>query len=272
MAHRRVLSSLVAGAGALALLLAACGGDDGGSAASDEEFCAELAALEEADAGGDGSDELDAEALAQLQDLADRAPNEDLRTAIETLGDIAEQMSDLDEDDPEAFGQVMALMFDPEVISAGETLDTYMVDVCGMDPDDTGGGITGDDASDDGGSGDDTDADDTDADDSASDTSVSTFDALDSSELNDGFEGVLDGLDVDSQGRSVGVSGGAEVTVVFDAAGVADADPVEVCEGVAALVDDALAEVDDPDPVTVTVEADGELVASRPDGGTCIAA
>jgi hypothetical protein len=267
MAHRRVLSSLVAGAGALALLLAACGGDDGGSAASDEEFCAELAALEEADAGSDGSDELDAEALSQLQDLADRAPDEELRTAIETLGDIAEQMSDLDEDDPEAFGQVMALMFDPEVISAGETLDTYMVDVCGMDPDETSGEITGEDASGDDGSGDDTDADD-----SVSDGSVSTFDALDSSGLNDGFEGVLDDLDVDSQGRSVGVSGGAEVTVVFDAAGVADADPVEVCEGVAALVDDALAEVNDPDPVTVEVEADGELVASRPDGGTCTAA
>lgn len=266
MAHRRVPSSLVAGAGALALLLAACGGDDGGSTASDEEFCAELAALEEADAGGDGSDELDAEALAQLQDLADRAPNEDLRTALETLGDIAEQMSDLDEDDPEAFGQVMALMFDPDVISAGETLDTYMVDVCGMEPDETGSGITGDDASDEGGVGDDTDTDG-----SASDGTVSTFDALDSSELNDGFEGVLEDLDVDSQGRSVGVSGGSEVTVVFDAAGVAEADPVEVCEGVAALVDDALAEVDDLDLVTVEVEADGEPVASRPDGGACTA-
>ena len=256
--------------GAAALVLGACGGGDS-NALSDEEFCAELEALEEADANGEGSDELDAEALAQLRDLADRAPNEDIEAALTTLGDIAEDMEGFDEDDPDAFGEVMALMFDPEVISAGETLDTYLTETCGFEDVDSGMGAS-DPFGEEGGGDDGSDAGADDGADAEQADGVSTFDALDSSVLNDGFARVLEDLDVESDGRSVSVSGGSEVTVVFDAGGVADADPIDVCEGVSALVDDALSDVDDPDPVTVEVAADGDVVASRADGGDCTAA
>ena len=57
---------------------------------------------------------------------------------VEVLAE-AEADSDVDPDDPEAgmdaFGEAMALMFDPEVLAAAATLEEYLVDECGLDPD-----------------------------------------------------------------------------------------------------------------------------------------
>ena len=255
MARTRLVVRILGVLGAGALVLAACGGGDGG-ALSDEEFCAELEALEEADAAGEGSDELDAEALAQLRDLADRAPNEDVESALTTLGDIAEDMEGLDEDDPEAFGEVMALMFNPEVISAGETLDTYLTETCGFEDDafemvesDTDDPVG-----------------DADADGPSGASSGSAMDDLDSGELREAMVAHLEDEGFEPASSGMGISGGSDVTASFEADGVEGAGGVDLCEALADLVADA---TDLDDTVSLEITLDGTVVAERPAGADC---
>ncbi|MCD9624355.1 hypothetical protein [Rhabdothermincola salaria] len=255
MARRRSLTALVAGVSTLSLLLAACGGGDDGTL-SDEEFCAELEALEEADAAGEGSDELDAEALAQLRDLADRAPNEEVSSALETLGNIAEDMEGLDEDDPDAFGEVMALMFNPEVISAGETLDTYLTETCGFE-DDAFEMVESDT---------DEPVGDADPDGDPVPSSGSAMDDLDSGELREAMVAYLEDEGFEPSSSGMGISGGSTVTAGFEAEGVEGADAMALCDELAGLVADA---TDLDDTVALEITLDGTLVAERAAGGSC---
>ena len=119
----------------LGLLAAGCG-DDGGSTGggggpqlSEQAFCAQLAAMEESD-----SDDIsDAEAIAQMAALARQAPDADVRRALEKFAEIATELEGFDEDDPEALSAAFALIFDPEVMAATETIESYLSDTCGID-------------------------------------------------------------------------------------------------------------------------------------------
>lgn len=120
----------------LALALPACG-DDGGSVGgggagqlSEQAFCAQLATMEDSDA-----DITDAEAMAQLASLARQAPNAEMRAALGKFAEVAEELEGFDEDDPAALGAAFALIFDPEVMAAIESIETYLSETCGIEVD-----------------------------------------------------------------------------------------------------------------------------------------
>ena len=52
---------------------------------------------------------------------------------MRTLSELGEQISGLDEDDPDAFEEMFALMLDPSFMSAMDDLDEYFTDTCGFD-------------------------------------------------------------------------------------------------------------------------------------------
>jgi hypothetical protein len=229
------------------LVIAACGDDDsaagggGGGAASlsEEAFCAQLAEMEDDDV------EFDGEVVAQLAALARQAPTAELRGALETFAEIAEQLEGLDDDDPEAIGIAFGVMFDPEVMGAIETIERFLSETCGID--------TGDDWDFDQGVG-------------GSTSDGSAWDDLDSGELRDAMADAFDRYASDRNGTGVGIvprGGGVVVDVsVYDGT---DVDALGLCESLAALVD---ARTSDPG-VKLEVLVDDDVVAERPPGGTC---
>lgn len=123
---------------ALSLVLAgtACGGgDSSGSGLTDEEFCVKVAEMETL---GSGETEADmAAAVAALDDLAAAAPTKELREALETLGPVMTEMAGLDENDPEAMNKAFEIMMDPKVMAAGELIEKYGSETCGLDDEST---------------------------------------------------------------------------------------------------------------------------------------
>ena len=126
------------GAVGLAAMLAAipaCGGDDQGGAddtSAPADFCtlvvqtalaAQIAAVD---------DEFGAGVERALGQLADRAPTDDLRAAMETFAEHAEQVDALDPDDPEQMWDVIELLGAPSFIEANEVLNTYLEETCGF--------------------------------------------------------------------------------------------------------------------------------------------
>lgn len=93
---------------------------------SEQAFCDSLAEAEAADLDDD-------EALAAFALLANRAPNPELRSAMNSIAEVVELLEDLDEDDPESVSQAFSVMFDPEFMEAAETIEQFMVETCGMD-------------------------------------------------------------------------------------------------------------------------------------------
>jgi hypothetical protein len=84
-----------------------------------------------------GDDPAEAAAAAEeLRGLASSAP-EPVADALTTFADLMDDLAELEgseEGDIESFGQVMALMFDPEIIEAGKVMEKYVVSECGFDP------------------------------------------------------------------------------------------------------------------------------------------
>jgi hypothetical protein len=120
------------------LLLGACSDDsdsgsgsgDGGGGDDVEAFCDQVIAVDEME---DPSSE---EALDALNQLVDDAPSE-IKDDLEVLLPILEDLEGLDEDDPEAFGEVLALMENEEFIEASENLEAFGVEECGLEPSST---------------------------------------------------------------------------------------------------------------------------------------
>ncbi len=131
----------------IVLLASACGGSSDNDAGSGGAgFCEQFVALEDAsESSADGT--IDEESLAQLKALRDSAPDE-IRDDMILLVDLFEKMSTIDENDEGSTEEIFGLLFDPEVIAAGENIEAYGVSECGMEPstDDTGIGdaATGD--------------------------------------------------------------------------------------------------------------------------------
>lgn len=110
-----------------ALALPACGGDSPASS-SDEAFCQEIERLDELDI-----EEDIASAAEILGDLAKKAPNDEVRNALELIAPIFQRLSEVDEADVTAMQEIFALMSSPEVTAASDVLDRYGSDVCGFD-------------------------------------------------------------------------------------------------------------------------------------------
>ena len=119
-------------------LLVACGGDDGSSggsseAVSVEEFCTRIEALESAAE----PDDIGA-AVAAIEGLVDAAPTDEVRDALETLIPVLARMSEIDENDPDAIGELMSLAMDPKIMEASTVLENFGTEQCGFTSDDTG--------------------------------------------------------------------------------------------------------------------------------------
>ena len=130
MSPRRAVVFLVP---ILGLSIISCGGDSGlSSQASEAEFCAMLQAIESDQVFENAMDDPEAtvEATKLLTDLAEAAPTTELKEAVESLIPVMEAMATLDENDPDALASLTELMSDPNLESAGETVDAYSKDVC----------------------------------------------------------------------------------------------------------------------------------------------
>jgi hypothetical protein len=108
-------------------ILIACGSDSGSSVAqlTDEQFCAKVADM-------DNLETFDATAIAAMNELIDAAPNDELRNALKVLVPVMTEMEGVDENDPEAMSKVMEIIMDPKVTEAGEVIEKYSTDVCGL--------------------------------------------------------------------------------------------------------------------------------------------
>lgn len=239
---RRRLAGAVLGG----LLLTGCGGDDGAGQLDDAAFCERVAAFEAAA----GDEAPDAAELGELRRLAEQAPTDELRDAIETLIPVIERFAELDEDDPEAFELVAELLAEPDYLTAAQTLETYATDTCRLPPsgvdqgatDGTGGTPTG-----------------------------SAADDLGAGELQDQLRDVVDELAPDHQGTSMLITLAPELTatlVALDVSAPSSIDAVGLCEALGAAVDAGTTDR----AVVIEIQLDGEVVASRPPSGECAAA
>lgn len=231
----------------LATFAVSCGGDDGGfgsNALSTEEFCDKVSSLDSMT--GETPEEL-AAAMKIFRELASDAPTAELRDAMKALLPIVEQMSTVDENDPEAFSKVMELMMDPAVIAAGSVLEEFSTTECGMSSEDT------------------SISDDTMPDDSGESTGY-IFDDMSSSDISDYVEAY--GTDYYPNGyigsTSIqGGDGGSEVMVDFTEADSVDG--VALCE----LVVEAISMSSSDTAVRIVIQQDGADVAVRDIGGEC---
>ena len=244
-ASNRTLTALTI---CLALVGVSCGGDDSGSgsaALSDEEFCVELTALD-----GMNPDVGDmAAVVTTIEDLADKAPSDELRDAMLALVPVMTMMSEIDDNDPDAMNKVMEIMMDPEVMAAGELLEKYSSETCGIDD------SAGDESS--SGSSDTMPTDGTDG--------AYIFDDIEAGELSDYVE--ANGSDFFPNGSvsSTSMSGATGYTdVIMDFTGADYVDGVSLCEvifeGIAmSTADTAVRIVVQEDTVDIAVrEVDGE--------------
>jgi hypothetical protein len=52
--------------------------------------------------------------------------------------DMMERFEQVDEDDPEAFAELMEMMYDSEFLASGEALELYVIEECGFPPESVG--------------------------------------------------------------------------------------------------------------------------------------
>lgn len=112
--------------------MAAAGGcsNDGSGAGTEAEFCARMAAFAAAsDDAGEG--ELTPEVLAEMRDLADAAPDGEVRDALEAVLPVIAEIEGLDENDPQAFERIMELVFSSEMTRAADVLERTWAEDCG---------------------------------------------------------------------------------------------------------------------------------------------
>lgn len=111
-------------------ILPACGGDDSDTAAVGEtDFCSLVMQTSFA-ALAAGDDEFDTGFYRALGDLADRAPTEELRAAMDAFADYADKVAALDPDDPDDMWEYFGLHGEESFIDANDALNTYLEEVC----------------------------------------------------------------------------------------------------------------------------------------------
>lgn len=109
------------------LVVSACGS---GTPSADQDFCDYISSIDEMDAEANPQ-----EALATFDETIRRAPNKDVREALQQLREVFEKLTTIDPNDEEGITEMMSLMFDPKIVAAGEVLDAYSKDVCGIESD-----------------------------------------------------------------------------------------------------------------------------------------
>ena len=107
--------------------MAACGSSGGSSALSDAEFCREIERLEETEPTNDIRG-----AAIILADLVNKAPNPEMREALQVMQPAFEKLAEIDENDPEAMSSFFELMMDEDIVAASEVLESYITNVCGF--------------------------------------------------------------------------------------------------------------------------------------------
>ena len=231
--------------------LVACGGGDGSGsdAMTDEQFCEYIATIEEAD-----FEEEPDQILAAIDAMVDRSPNKEMKGALQKLREAIVKMTSTDANNEEAFAEVMAMMFDPEMIAAGETIEKYSTEVCGFPAE----GDTAD------GSFDDSSTDET--------SGVPTgyiFDDMEAGDISDAVETYLSDAGTDVSLASSGLaSSGDHTDVTVDLSGGGEVDGVAVCETIEQLVTDKTTDT----AYAISVTVDGTEIASRAVGGSCSSA
>lgn len=133
--------------------------DDPEPSADPDEFCARVRqaheATDAAETDATSSDDPLGDAVAQIDDLREVAPNAEIDDALAVYADMFTKVDALDlPDDPANPTQVdlgafidgpylelVQIMLDPALVGASTTLTTYFVDECGVDlaPEDLGG-------------------------------------------------------------------------------------------------------------------------------------
>lgn len=264
----RFRSALIA-ASALVLLGAACSSDEPDEAATEDsapsttettettedssDTTTTEAPTDEDDAEGFcgllGDDDIDLdpttdEGQATMDEIRGVAPAE-LQDSIEFIFDTFSEFEDLDEDDPDAFAEVMALTFDPEFLAAIGELETYGVDECGFEP-----GFMDDDAG---------DFDDMD------DADPGTDDEEDPGSL-DALQAWIDDNHADAAWADAVMSWGMFNGSVSLGGDLGADDALEACEAVA----DWMTSIDAVEDIEITDTA-GEVLAEGSDG-ECVAA
>ena len=260
---------VLAALAALVVLAGACGSDD---SQSTEAFCAQL----EEQGANEDLDLGNPEDLAAFDELTDEAP-EEVRGALEQFRDVAEDLENLDEDDPDAFGDafgaVFALLGDPEFLGAVQDMAIFMADECGLDvegideiraldPEDPGSlfeGFTGAESETGAGGPDDTIGG-SEADDEPS-ASSQLGDYIDTNHADAVWAEAVVGTAIGSFGDS------ADITVSLDTERVdlSEDDAVDACEAVADWAADAY---DGDVTVTIADFANDQLAGST-DGAPC---
>jgi hypothetical protein len=229
-----------------ASLLVACGGDEGSSggdgAASIEEFCDRISALESAVE----PDDIGA-AVAAIEGLVDAAPTAEVRDALETLVPVLSRMGAIDENDPDAIGELMGLAMDPEVMEASAVLEKFGTEECGFAAEDSASSDSAADFSTDEGS----------------DGSEAAFDASALSDfLDSNGEAFLNGGSI----SSVAVQGeGDGYRISVDASSAGGVDAQSICELLVDFYDTNAPDVD----VTIEVTTEGLPAVLRQPGGIC---
>lgn len=226
-----------------------CGGGGGDSSSNaDSDFCEYLRTLEDIDPEGEPDD-----ALAAIDQIIDRAPGGEIKGALEDLRPMFETMVNIDPNNEEAFTEMMALMFDPKVIAAGEVLERYGSEVCGFDD------TTGDSPADSGG--------DWTTDPDFGLESASALDELESSAISDAVALVLVDQSADAYVASSGWSSmGSTFSVDVDVTGAADIDGVPLCDAVGELLTDT----DPSAEFTISITLDGTPIArGDSESGNC---
>lgn len=109
---------------ASSVLLFGCSDDGGGG--SEEAFCELLASDADLDIETPEGQEA-------FQEAMDAAPDE-VSDDMEVLADAFEELSGVDENDPEALAAAFEVMADPEVMAAMSNIENFGVEKCGMDP------------------------------------------------------------------------------------------------------------------------------------------
>ena len=114
--------------------LAACGGDDGaGSDPADDGGDAEAFSERLVELDQDGELDLgEEEALVVFDDLVELAP-EEIDSDARRIQRAFEELSELDENDPDAFGAAFEIILDPALSSSLEDFADYAEDVCGVE-------------------------------------------------------------------------------------------------------------------------------------------
>mgnify|MGYP006285764453 FL=1 len=241
---RRPIAHLAIATAAMGALATSCGGSS--TPLSQEEFCAKVVDIQ----GSENN--FSPEAIAIVSELADRAPTAELRNAFGVLLPAWKKLATIDTNDSEAFASLLAEFDTKAIDDAGQVLDDYVTNVCGV-TDTTSSADDGD-----------ADGDTSSDDDGDANSSTDPYDQIDFTELIDTIDGLLPlygGVTATTGTSMSGLFPGAEIIIPFDVEG----DGLALCNGV---LDWVSTQTSDPN-VVIRIQVKGSDTVTRLAGADC---